>query len=234
MILREARPAARVIELGDAEVTVRRRKGVRRLTLRMALGSGALSLTAPLSTSDRQIRRFLEAHSGWIDSRLSALPPVLRPAPGTVVTVGGQDLALVQGQGRKVVLDADRLLVPGSGPTFAARFRAWLKEQARQRGIAACDRYAARLGRPYRKLTLRDPRTRWGSCSSQGNLMLSWRLILAPPDVLDYVAAHEVAHLAEMNHAPRFWAVVARLMPDYQSRRDWLKAHGAGLHRYQI
>ncbi len=234
MILRDARPAVQVIELDKVEVTVRRRKGVRRLTLRMAAGSGAMSLTAPLKANDQQIRRFLEAHSGWIESRLSALPPVLRPVPGAVMTVGGQDLRLIQGQGRKVVLQGDQLLVPGSEQTFAARFRVWLKEQARQRGLAACDRYATQLDRSYGKLTLRDPRSRWGSCSSQGNLMLSWRLVLAPPEVLDYVAAHEVAHLVEMNHAPRFWAVVARLMPDYQAHRDWLKAHGAGLHRYQI
>jgi predicted metal-dependent hydrolase len=90
------------------------------------------------------------------------------------------------------------------------------------------------LGRRFSRLSLRDTRSRWGSCSSRGGLSYSWRLILAPPDVLDYVAAHEVAHLAEMNHSPAFWALVARLCPGYQAPRGWLRREGAGLHRYRF
>jgi predicted metal-dependent hydrolase len=90
------------------------------------------------------------------------------------------------------------------------------------------------LGRRYTRLTLRDTRSRWGSCSATGALSYSWRLILAPPRVLDYVAAHEVAHLAQMNHSPAFWAEVARLMPDYESPRAWLRREGSALHRYRF
>ncbi|MGR3434759.1 MAG: M48 family metallopeptidase, partial [Shimia sp.] len=81
---------------------------------------------------------------------------------------------------------------------------------------------------------LRDTRSRWGSCSAAGGLNYSWRLVMAPPEVLDYVAAHEVAHLAQMNHSPRFWAEVAGLMPGYEAPRGWLRRHGADLHRYRF
>ena len=94
--------------------------------------------------------------------------------------------------------------------------------------------YAARLGKGYTRLTLRDTRSRWGSCTSDGGLMFSWRLIMAPPSVLDYVAAHEVAHLAQMNHSPAFWAEVTRIYGDFDPPRQWLRTHGADLHRYQF
>src|SRR5690606_4279045 len=111
---------------------------------------------------------------------------------------------------------------------------AFLKTVARDRLATASDRYAVALGRPYGRLTLRDTRSRWGSCSAAGDLMYSWRLVMAPAEVLDYVAAHEVAHLAEMNHSPAFWDVVARLCPDYRRHRTWLRANGGALHRVRF
>jgi predicted metal-dependent hydrolase len=105
---------------------------------------------------------------------------------------------------------------------------------ARDRLAAACDRHAQRLGRRPAALVLRDTRSRWGSCSAQGVLMFSWRLAMAPPAVLDYVAAHEVAHLAEMNHSRAFWATVARLLPDHAAPRAWLRAEGGALHRWRF
>ena len=100
---------------------------------------------------------------------------------------------------------------------------------ARERLTSAVAAYAETLGRPFGRITLRDPRSRWGSCSSKGDLMFSWRLIMAPPEVLDYVAAHEVAHLAEMNHSDRFWAVCRRLCPETDKHRRWSKQNGAEL-----
>ncbi|WP_347852611.1 M48 family metallopeptidase, partial [Planktomarina sp.] len=115
-----------------------------------------------------------------------------------------------------------------------ARVKAFLKLQARLALQEAVDHYSERLGRPYGRLTLRDTTSRWGSCSTQGNLNFSWRLIMAPPEVLRYVAAHEVAHLEQMNHSAAFWALVERLFPGHQAQRDWLKHHGEDLHRYQF
>ena len=96
--------------------------------------------------------------------------------------------------------------------------------------MQASDHYAAKIGRRVTRVTLRDTRSRWGSCTAEGALMYSWRLVMAPPEVLRYVAAHEVAHLVEMNHSHRFWAVVEGLYPDWQAQRAWLHRHGGALH----
>ena len=128
----------------------------------------------------------------------------------------------------------DRLLVPDDPEKLGPRLAAYLRALARDRLAAASDRHAAALRRPYRKITLRDTRSRWGSCTAQGDLMYSWRLVMAPPEVLDYVAAHEVAHLAQMNHSPAFWAVVERLYGDWRPARRWLQVEGASLHRYRF
>ncbi len=135
---------------------------------------------------------------------------------------------------RRAILEDGRLLLPGPAEDPAPRLAAFLRAAARDRLAAACDRHAARLGRPWRRLTLRDPRSRWGSCTAAGDLMFSWRLVLAPPPVLDYVAAHEVAHLARMDHSPAFWAVVDGLCPGWEASRDWLRREGAGLHRLRV
>ena len=110
----------------------------------------------------------------------------------------------------------------------------FLKFAARDRLAGMSDHYAGLLGRSFAGITLRDPRSRWGSCSARGRLMYSWRLIMAPDAVLAYVAAHEVAHLSEMNHSPRFWAVVDGLYGDTRMPRDWLRREGATLHRYRF
>lgn len=112
--------------------------------------------------------------------------------------------------------------------------QAALKCLARDRLAEATDRHAASIGRQVRRITLRDTRSRWGSCTSEGNLMFSWRLILAPPEVLDYVAAHEVAHLVHMDHSRAFWAQVERLFPPHEPARAWLKREGTGLHRWRF
>jgi predicted metal-dependent hydrolase len=114
------------------------------------------------------------------------------------------------------------------------RIAAWLKLQARDRLAVEVATFADRLGREPRSLRLRDTRSRWGSCSSAGDLMFSWRLAMAPPEVLAYVAAHEVAHLAEMNHAPAYWRTLAGLMPGYEAPRQWLRREGTRLHRFRF
>ena len=119
--------------------------------------------------------------------------------------------------------------LPEHAPRRVADF---LKREARADLIAAAARHAAALGVAIGRVSIKDTTSRWGSCSASGDLSFSWRLVLAPPYVLDYLAAHEVAHRREMNHGPRYWENVARLFPDYKRAEAWLKAHGATLHRY--
>lgn len=213
---------------------LRRSARARQISLRVSRLDGRVTLTVPQGVAEATALNFARDKESWLRKQLSAQSQRVQVAIGHDVPFAGEMRRIVPGQNRRILLTDDKIAVPGPDDSVAARLHAWFKAQARDRLAAASDRYAAALGRPYTRLTLRDTRSRWGSCSSQGGLMYSWRLIMAAPDVLDYVAAHEVAHLAQMNHSPAFWAVVAQLYPDYERPRQWLRAHGVDLHRYRF
>lgn len=177
---------------------------------------------------------FARAQEGWLRAALAKRRGPDLVGLGNTLPVEGRAVLLAQGQGRAPRLEGDSLFLPGDGAQAATRAAAWLRALARDRLAEASDHYAGLLGRKVSRLTLRDTRSRWGSCSHDGALMYSWRLIMAPPSVLRYVAAHECAHLVEMNHSPAFWAVVSRLYPGWQRERAWLHAEGAHLHGYRF
>ncbi|MGV6813099.1 MAG: M48 family metallopeptidase [Brevirhabdus sp.] len=215
-------------------IAVRRSARARRLSLRVSALDGRATLSVPKGIPMRVAEGFVRDKAPWLRRQMARMAPALVPHPGALFPFMGKDLNLVSGTGRAARVEGDSLVVPAHGDHFAPRLAAFVKETARARLVAASDRYAAALGRPYTRITLRDTRSRWGSCTDAGNLMYSWRLILAPLEVLDYVAAHEVAHLAEMNHSSAFWDTVARLYPGYEHPRAWLKREGAALHRWQF
>lgn len=219
---------------GSPEVEVRLRWSAqaRRLSLRVSRMDGRVTLSVPPGISLGTAEAFLRRKAGWVRGHLATQPPAERPALGALVPVEGRVRRIAAAQGRPR-LAGDALEVNPSREV-APQVAAVLKALARDRLAAACDAHAARLNRRYTALVLRDPRTRWGSCSSGGRLMFSWRLVMAPPEVLDYVAAHEVAHLVEMNHSAAFWAQVARICPDHARHRAWLRAQGADLHRMRF
>ena len=216
------------------EVQLRRSAAARRLSLRVSRMDGRVTLTLPRHAREAQGLAFLKERQGWLRDQLAGLEPVRMPAPGAAFPLEGQELILASGPGRAPRIENGHLIVPGDPAALPARLQGWLRARARDRLAAASDRHAAALGRPYSRLTLRDTRSRWGSCSSTGGLMYSWRLIMAPPEVLDYVAAHEVAHLAQMNHGPAFWAEVTRLCPDWRTHRRWLSSQGESLMRWRF
>lgn len=212
------------------EITMRRSARARRFSLRVSRLDGRVTLSLPMRAKEAEALAFAAGQEMWIRRALDGVRAGEQVAHGTVLPVSGRMLTIAPGAGR-IRVEGDSLLVAGDpGP----RVQAWLKALARDRLAAASDRYAAQIGRRYSRITLRDTRSRWGSCTADGGLMYNWRLILAPPEVLDYVAAHEVAHLAEMNHSPAFWAVVAGLMPDYAPRRMWLRREGQALHAWRF
>ncbi|MBT0958078.1 M48 family metallopeptidase [Alphaproteobacteria bacterium KMM 3653] len=216
------------------EVTLRRSARARRLSLRISRIDGAVTLTLPKRVPLREAQRFIDEKAEWIRANLAQQPVQVLVGPGAMLPVEGV-MRRIEAGGKRVQMQGETLRVPeGSAAQMAARLAGFCKARARDRLAEACDHYAAALGRPYGRLTLRDTRSRWGSCSSAGNLMFSWRLILAPPQVLDYVAAHEVAHLAQMNHSAAFWAEVRALMPDYEAPRRWLRDEGNVLHSYRF
>lgn len=218
------------------EVLLRRSARARRISLRVSSIDGKVTLTCPKGVREAEALGFAEEKADWLRANLSKRPEEVVVGLGVEVPIRGAMVRVVAGGGRAVTLrsDAGEVAVPGRPERAGARLLGFLKELARARLAEASDRYAAALGREYSRLTLRDTRSRWGSCSSAGGLMYSWRLIMAPDSVLDYVAAHEVAHLAEMNHSARFWAEVERLYGDHRAARQWLKAHGSSLHRHKF
>ncbi len=214
-------------------LTLRRSGRARRISLRISQLDGRVTLTLPGGVSEREALAFAQAKEAWIRGHLDARPDAVTLGFGATLPVEGRMRRIVEAPGRRVLLGAAELAVPRDA-AVGARLQSWLRALARDRLAAASDHYAEALGRDYARLSLRDPRSRWGSCSSRGGLMYSWRLILAPPEVLRYVAAHEVAHLAEMNHSPAFWATLERLHGPYAAPRRWLRAEGAALHRYRF
>jgi predicted metal-dependent hydrolase len=216
--------------LPAVEITLRRSARARRFSLRVSRLDGSVTLSLPHGAREAEALAFARTQEDWLRAALARMPRVAVVGPGSAIPVEGRTLRVVPASGRVPRIEGDSLCVPGDPDRAGARAAAFLKLMARDRLAEACDRHADRLGRPYARLTLRDTRSRWGSCAADGSLMFSWRLIMAPPPVLDYVAAHEVAHLVQMNHSPAFWSVVARLFPDHAAARRWLKAEGQALH----
>ncbi len=203
------------------------------MSLRISRLDGKVTLTLPKRAPLRAALAFAEERAGWIRSHLAEIAPAVPVELGTVLPVEGRALRVVPGR-RSALRAAEGEIAIAERAAPGAAVAGLLKVLARERLTAASDRYAAALGYPYARLTLRDTRSRWGSCSTTGGLNYSWRLILAPPEVLDYVAAHEVAHLKEMNHSDRYWAVVADLCPGYAAPRLWLRDNGQDLHRFRF
>lgn len=216
------------------ELVLRRSARARRISLRISGLDGRVTLTLPHGVSEAQGLDFARQKAGWMRKHLAQQVDDVAVVHGAELPFAGEMLRIVPGEGRRLRYEDGALAVPGQAEDAGPKVRAWLKAQARDRLAAASDRYAAQLGRRYNRISLRDTRSRWGSCTTDGGLMYSWRLIMAPVEVLDYVAAHEVAHLVEMNHSAAFWAQVEGLMPGYQAPRRWLRDHGAGLHRFRF
>ncbi len=221
---------------GSPPVTVMLRQSARarRISLRVSRMDGKVTLTVPKGVSGREALRFAEEKQDWLRGQLAQQAPPVEVALGAFLPVAGRERLVVAGRGRAVVLGTEEIAVPGSPAQVPARLQGFLKELARHRLAEAVDHYGIQLGRKATRLTLRDTRSRWGSCSSAGALMFSWRLVMAESAVLDYVAAHEVAHLQEMNHAPAFWRVVEDIHGPYESARQWLRDQGQALHRYRF
>lgn len=219
----------------SVSVLLRPSSRARRLSLRVSKLDGRVTLTVPHGASRREAETFARDRAAWIREHLLNTLPELRPTLGDSIPFQGKLHPLVGGDRRAARIVDGRILLPHGDPNqIGVRLEALLKREARDRLAAASDHYAERVGRSFGRISLRDTRSRWGSCSSQGNLMYSWRLVMAPATVLDYVAAHEVAHLVHMDHSPRFWAQVEAICPDYRAPRAWLRANGTELHRYRF
>lgn len=220
----------------DVPVVISENPRSQRLTLRIQPGGSELRVSVPPRTPFREIDGFLQKHKNWVAARLSRMPKIQTIAAGEMINLRGVPHKVVHMGSRrgvtKAVLEDDefQIQVFGNEQYLPRRVLDFLKKQARADLLAAVEFHAARLGVKAKSISIRDSKTRWGSCSSNGTLSFSWRIILAPPEILDYLAAHEVAHLREMNHSDRFWKLVEETCSHTKPSRAWLKAHGAILH----
>ncbi|MBI2717955.1 MAG: M48 family metallopeptidase [Rhizobiales bacterium] len=228
-------PALLAIAGTAIAVRFRRHAGARRLVLRLSSDGTAALVTVPKGVSRNQALDFVRRSEIWLAEHLGQRGETIRLAPGQVIPLRGLDHEIRHVASRRgtVVADpgASLIHVAGSPEHVARRLLDWLKTAARAELSRASRKYAEAMQVKYRRLSIRDQRSRWGSCSASGDLSYSWRLILAPAYVLDYVAAHEVAHLRHLNHGPAFWRMVLTHCPEASRAKKWLKLHGQSVHR---
>lgn len=221
----------------DIPVVFFRNPRARQIILRVdSVGNGTdgIVLTLPRRASYAEGFDLAREKADWVLSRLDELAPRVPFAAGARIPYGGVDHEIRhQPEGRGGVwLDGLAIVVSGRPEHLARRVRDWLRGQARNEIAARVADKAKALDRKPGRITVRDTTSRWGSCSYSGDLSFCWRLVMAPMMVLDYVVAHEVAHLRWNHHGPRFWGTVAKLTPDPDAARAWLNDHGERLHRY--
>ncbi|MFY9688031.1 MAG: SprT family zinc-dependent metalloprotease [Pseudolabrys sp.] len=236
------KPSAITVDV-DGEtysVRLRRHRQARRYTLRIHTAGREIVLTMPPRGSLREAHAFAQTHHAWIASRLRRLPDAIPFAHGAVLPLRGVEHHIEHRRGVRGTVWIEKragenlLCVAGDEAHVSRRLRDFLKREAKH-DLEVASRHAAQaLGVHFRRISLRDPSSRWGSCSSTGVLSYSWRLILAPTFVLEYLAAHEVAHLVEMNHSHHFWRLVEQIYPRVGRAKAWLNAHGSDLHRYGL
>lgn len=222
------------IEGQDVPLTVRRHPRARRLTLRLDPVVGELRLALPRGVGLSEGLDFARRRADWIARQLESLPPRIPFAHGAVIPYlgTGHEIRHAPEARRGVWREPGIIAVSGQAEHLPRRVADFLKAEARRELGARVRAKAARVKRPVARIGLRDTQSRWGSCSSDGRINFSWRLILAPDAVLDYVVAHEVAHLVHMNHGARFWKLVDRLTDQVAGPRRWLRQNGAALLRY--
>jgi predicted metal-dependent hydrolase len=225
-------------------IALKRIASARRFTLRVRAATRDVVLTMPPRSSIISARAFVEAHAAWIGARLARLPKPMPFGAGEVVPIRGVNHVIVHRVQQRGTVWIEpglksvgasmlpQLCVAGEPDHLARRVKDFLMREAKRDLEAAVARHAAKLGVTPRRISLRDTTSRWGSCSTTGSLNFSWRLVMAPPFVLDYLAAHEVSHLVYMNHSPAFWRTVGKLTAQVDRGEAWLKANGAELLRF--
>ncbi len=222
----------------DIRIAVRATAQARRYSLRLPSGGGDPVLTLPKTARLAEALEFVDRHRPWLAERLARRPQAVAIVDGALVSLRGASATLCHRPGARGATRVEttaagmHLVVTGAAEHLSRRVVDFLKKEARRDLEAAVALHAGRLAVKPTVIRLKDTRSRWGSCTASGELSFSWRVIMAPPFVLDYLAAHEVAHLRELNHSHRFWRLVRETCPDMDRGQHWLKREGAGLHAF--
>jgi len=214
-------------------VSLRRNRQARRIILRVDPKTDGVKLTLPWHTSEAEALGFLESQHAWLSRRLEKLPERIPFEHGSTIPILGKDHVIEHHpEARRGVWIVDGCVcVSGDAEHLARRLGDWLKKEAKRQLSELAVEKADALGVKIGRVTVRDTTSRWGSCAYDGSLNFSWRMILAPAFVFDFIVAHEVAHIVERNHGPRFHALVNTLTPHEEQAEAWLTAYGQQLHR---
>ena len=231
----EAPPLSEMLLLPSGETPIRwRRSGqARRISLRIDARAGTVVVTLPPRTARQAGLELLRTHSDWVAGKLAALPGQVAFEAGEIIALSGVPHVIrpVPHARRGVWAEDGEIRVSGERAFLARRVLDFLRGEARAT-LGLCARgIALAHGLRPRRLVIKDTSSRWGSCSSDGVVMFSWRLVMAPPEIQHYVVAHELAHLRHLDHGPQFWTEVARLTPHRVRAEAWLRLHGPALLR---
>lgn len=229
----KARRELLAIDGREVAVTLRLNPRARRLIVKVHPSTGEVSVVAPSQRALDRALAFAQGESRWIARQLARVPLAIPFEAGARIPYRGIEHLVAAGEG-SAVRDADRSIirVGGRAEHMPRRLTDFLKREARALLDARTRDYAGQIGAEVKRVTVRDSSSRWGSCSSAKHIAYCWRLIMAPDFVADYVVAHEVAHLREMNHGPRFWRLTRELVDDIETPQLWLRQNGTLLHRY--
>ena len=216
------------------KIRINRLRRARRITLRVCQVTGELRVTTPLKVELGAVKDFINRNLDWIMTQIKAVSPLIPISEGTFLPIFGKERALlVEGSFKNKYCLSDGILkVKSDDLVFSQSIKRALTQIAEEFFIKSCNEYAQKIEVSFSKISIRDPKSRWGSCSSEKKMMFSWRLVMAPKDISSYVAAHEVAHLIHMNHSKEFWKVVNYLCPSYLNHRTWLRNNGRKLHKF--
>jgi predicted metal-dependent hydrolase len=211
----------------------------RRLTLRIKPGNKGLSVTTPVGISMLEVERFLYRNKAWLEERLEKVPERPQVRPGIKIPIRGVNHEIAHEPGRGVTEaarseDGAQLIVRGERIHLPRRVADFLKKEAKAEIGMLVEKHTATIGKPAKSIRYKDTVSRWGSCSSEGNLSFSWRIMMAPKPVINYLVAHEVAHLVHMNHSKDFWALCEELCPDTDRCKAWLKKNGSALQAIEF
>tara|TARA_Y100001970_G_scaffold290625_1_gene425044 strand:- start:1560 stop:2246 length:687 start_codon:yes stop_codon:yes gene_type:complete len=215
-------------------VHIRSSQRAQRILLHVSVFDGNVEIVLPTGAMASEGLRFAASQTDWIAEQLSRIGSAVPFADGAVFPLLGKQVIIRRIDSFSALprLVNGKLIVGGRQETLPGRVRRWIRYRAMDEIRPRVEEMEKKIGCRHAKISLRDTRSRWGSCSRVGNLNFSWRLVMAPEDILNYVVAHEVAHLRELNHSAPFWALVDTLCSDVGQARSWLKANGAGLHRF--
>ncbi len=231
-------------EVDGNVVDVRVRSSNRARAMRITIGPRrALDVVVPTGTPEERIRGFLRQKRSWIEEKrawsqtIANRPSVLGLDRPDVVWLDGDPIRVEPINGSRAVARTyrdNRLIVCGPAEQHPAALERWYRREARRRLTAIAEREADRLGVEYKSIGIRDPKTRWGSCSRAGHISFSWRLVLAPTEIQRYVVVHELCHLIEPNHSKSFWRTLEAAHPGWQEASRWLREYGHELHFYRL